>query len=401
MPDAPASHPVTETSGHQQFQPDATGAPHRRHWARAAVARILASAAIEIDGSRPWDIHVHHPHFFRRVLLHGSIGLGESYMDGWWDVEALDEFFARVTRADLYKHTPSSAELRLAFAARLLNRQAPAHSKTVARQHYDLGTDLYRAMLDRNMQYTCAYWDGSATLEQAQEKKLELICRKLYLRPGMTVLELGSGFGGLARYMAERFGCRVVAYNISHAQTAFARQWCASLPIRFEEKDYRAAIDEPQQFDRVVSIGLCEHVGHKNYRAFLELAHNSLRDGGLFLLHSIGGNASFTVTDAWIDKYIFPDGMIPSIAQLGYAIEGLWIMEDWHNFGPDYDRTLLEWWKNFHNAWPALRPSYGDRFYRMWRYYLMASAGAFRSRKLQLWQIVLSKGDIPVYKSVR
>lgn len=400
MPDGSLSPAFPDVRRGGATAPGMHGRTGRGHWAADAIAAILASADISIDGARPWDIRVHDQRFFRRALLHGSLGLGESYMDGWWDVDALDEFFARVHRNDLWKRTRSFGEVSLAFAGRILNRQRTSKADAVARRHYDLGNDLYRAMLDKNMQYTCAYWKDAATLDEAQENKLDLICRKLHLEPGMRVLELGSGFGGLARYVAKHWACEVVGYNISQDQVQFAREWCASLPVRFEQKDYREAVHERQNFDRVVSIGLCEHVGYKNYRKFVELAHQLLKKDGLFLLHTIGGNTSYTVTDAWIDKYIFPNGMIPSVAQLGTAIDGLWVMEDWHNFGPDYDRTALAWWENFDRAWPTLRAAYGDRFYRMWKFYIMASAGGFRARKLQLWQIVLSKGNAS-YSCVR
>ena len=261
--------------------------------------------------------------------------------------------------------------------------------------------DLYEAMLDRTMQYTCAYWKNASNLDEAQVNKLDLICRKIGASPGMSVLELGGGFGGLAYYLAAERGCRVVSYNISGEQVRYARALCEGLPVRFEEKDYREAVYEPVGFDRVVSVGLCEHIGYKNYRGFLALVHRMLKSGGLFLLHTIGGNASYTYTDAWIDKYIFPNGMIPSVTQLGRAMEGLWVVEDWHNFGPDYDRTLMAWWHNFNSAWPKLRDKYGERFYRMWKFYLLSSAASFRTRRLQLWQLVLSKGDIPGYVPVR
>jgi len=322
-------------------------------------------------------------------------------MDGWWDADALDEFCARVHAADLSSQVGEWTTLWLVLKSRLWNRQRKSRSAEVAQEHYDLGNDLYEAMLGERMQYTCGYWKDAATLDQAQENKLDLICRKIGLEPGMTVLELGGGFGGLAHFMASRYGCRVVSYNISAEQVAYGRKWCEGLPVRFEQQDYREAAREPELFDRVVSIGLCEHIGYKNFRAFLELAHGRLRAGGLFLLHTIGGNASVTCTDAWIDKYIFPNGMVPSITQLGRAMEKLWVMEDWHNFGPDYDRTLMAWWDNFDRAWPALREKYGERFYRMWKYYLMGCAGGFRARKLQLWQMVLSKGDISSYQPVR
>lgn len=364
------------------------------------IAEILALADIKVNGPRQCDLQVHNPGFFRRVLAQGSVGLGESYMDGWWDAIALDEFFTRLRSAQLNKKVRGWYTTWLALKSRLINLQTTSRANEVAHKHYDLGNDLYEAMLDSRMQYTCAYWPEATTLDQAQCNKLDLICRKLKLEPGTSVLELGSGFGGFARYAAEKYGCTVVSYNISHEQVAYAREQSHGLPVRFEERDYREAIRE-EAFDRVVSIGLCEHIGYKNYRGFFELAHAVLKPHGLFLLHSIGANESSTYTDPWIHKYIFPNGLIPSIEQLGKAMENLLVVEDWHNFGPDYDKTCMAWWENFNQAWPSLCEKYGDRFYRMWKYYLMASAGSFRARALQLWQIVLSKGDISSYVPVR
>jgi cyclopropane-fatty-acyl-phospholipid synthase len=365
------------------------------------AAEILALADIRVNGHRPWDLQVHNPQLYQRLISEGSIGAGESYMDGWWDVEALDEFFARIHRMNPYDKVGIWSTLWLALKGRIFNRQAAWRAARVAREHYDLGNDVYESMLGSRMQYTCAYWSGAQTLDEAQENKLHLICKKIHLMPGMRVLELGGGFGGLAHFMAAEYGCQVVSYNISKEQVAYGRRLCEGLPVRIEEKDYREAENENERFDRVVAVGLCEHIGYKNYRRFLELAHGRLNDRGLFLLHTIGGNRSYTSTDAWIDKYIFPNGMVPSIAQLGKAMEGLFVVEDWHNFGPDYDKTLRAWWDNFERAWPALRAKYSERFYRMWKYYVMASAGGFRARTLQLWQIVLSKGDIPFYTPVR
>ncbi|MBZ5677290.1 MAG: cyclopropane fatty acyl phospholipid synthase [Acidobacteriia bacterium] len=383
------------------------------------VTEILSFAGIGVNGSEPWDIQVHDERFFDRALGEGSIGVGESYMDGWWDVQALDEFFTRFRRADLASYVHDLKTALLVLKTRVLNLQTMQRAKEVAQAHYDLGNELYQAMLDRRMQYTCAYWKDAATLDQAQENKLHLICRKLQLKPGMTLLELGGGFGGLAHFAAKEYCCQVVSYNISREQVAFGRELCKGLPVRFEQKDYREAAGETSQFDRVASIGLCEHIGYKNYRQFMQLAHGRLKDQGLFLLHTIGGNESYSYTDPWIHKYIFPNGLVPSMVQLTTAWEGVWVAEDWHNFGPDYDLTCMQWWKNFDRAWPELRasysakdaasstrsvvgdPIYSDRFYRMWKYYLMASAGSFRARRLQLWQIVLSKGDIPSYTPVR
>lgn len=366
-----------------------------------AVTACLHAAGVRVNGSAPWDIHIKDPRFFRRILRDGSLGLGESYMDGWWDAERLDEFFVRMHRAEVHKYFHTRDVLWLRFTDFILNRQSVDRAAAVAVKHYDAGNDLFEAMLDKNMQYTSAYWQNAGTLDDAQENKLSLIARKMHLSPGMRVLDLGGGFGGLARYLAVRHGCEVVSYNIASEQVRYAREWCRGLPVRIMEADYREAAHESDSFDRVVAVGLCEHVGRKNYRTFLSLAHQTLRDGGLFLLHTIGANASYTMTDPWIDKYIFPNGLMPSIAQLGSAAERLWVVEDWHNFGPDYDRTLMAWWENFNRSWPHLAQRYGERFYRMWKYYLLASAAGFRSRKLQLWQIVLSKGDIPSYMPVR
>ena len=365
------------------------------------VTEVFSLAGIQIGGRRPWDLQVHDERFYARLLAGGDLAAGETYMDGWWDAEALDELCTRVHHANLPALVGGWEIFWLALKGRILNRQRRSRAAEVAERHYNLGNDVYRAMLDLRMQYTCGYWKDADTLDQAQENKLRLICRKIQLRPGMTVLDLGGGFAGLAQFMASEYGCRVVMYNISAAQVAYGREWCSGLPVRIEQKDYREAARETEPFDRVVSVGLCEHIGEKNYRGFLEIAHGLLSPGGLFLLHTIGGNQSYTCTDAWIDKYIFPNGMTPSVTQLGKAMEGLWVVEDWHNFGPDYDKTLMAWWQNFDRAWPSLQGKYDERFYRMWKYYLLGCAGGFRARRLQLWQLVLSKGDIASYTPVR
>lgn len=374
--------------------------------AKDKLAALLRAADIEIDGEDPWDLRVHDERFYARVLSDGTLGAGESYMDGWWDVTQLDEFFARVHRANLGRQLMTAGVLWQVLLSRIRNLQGQRLSKRVARRHYDLSNDLYVAMLGPAMQYTCAYYgtDGAhRTLDDAQRLKLDLIARKLHLQPGMTVLELGGGFGGLARHLAQHCQCRVVSYNISREQVEFARAWCDGLPVEFRLQDYREAASDPVKYDRAVSIGLMEHVGPRNHRNFFELMSARLAPGGLALVHTIGGNVSMTTTDRWIDTYIFPGGVIPSERQLAAAKEGLFVLEDWHNFGPDYDRTLLAWDANFRVAWPVLRnaPQLDERFYRMWRYYLNSCAGAFRARRLHLWQLVLSRGDVPRYVPVR
>ena len=367
--------------------------------AKKQVTELLRSADVEVDGERPWDLRVHDERLYQRMLAQGSLGAGEAYMDGWWDTERLDALFFRILRASLDSKVRSPALLGRVLLSWLGNEQSRRRSRRVAEQHYDLSNRLYEAMLGPTMQYTCAYYgpDGAeATLDEAQRAKLDLIARKLHLEPGMRVLELGGGFGELARYLAAEHGCEVDSYNISSQQVEYARGLCDGLPVDVRQQDYREAARESRQYDRVVSIGLMEHVGPQNFRAFFELARARLKPGGLMLLHTIGGNVSRRSTDRWIAKYIFPGGVIPSEAQLTRAKEGLFVLEDWHNFGPDYDRTLMAWDANFVAAWPELKQSEGldERFYRMWRYYLLSCAGAFRARKLNLWQLVLSQGDV-------
>jgi cyclopropane-fatty-acyl-phospholipid synthase len=374
--------------------------------AKQQVTEMLRSASVEVGGKRPWDLQVHDERLYQCILAEGSLGAGEAYMDGWWDAERLDELFFRILRARLDRNVRTPAVLGRVLLSWLGNMQNRSRSRRVAEQHYDLSQRLYEAMLGPTMQYTCAYYgpDGSdATLDDAQRAKLALIARKLHLEPGMRVLELGGGFGELARFLAAEHGCEVCSYNISSQQVEYARGLCEGLPVDIRQRDYRETANESRQYDRVVSIGLMEHVGPKNYRGFFELVRARLKAGGLALVHTIGGNLSCVSTDRWIAKYIFPGGVIPAEAQLTRAKEGLFVLEDWHNFGPDYDRTLMGWHDNFVAAWPDLQPSEGfdDRFYRMWRYYLLSCAGAFRARSLNLWQLVLSQGDVPRYVSVR
>jgi len=374
--------------------------------AKRKVAELLKAADVEIDGDRPWDIRVRDERLYQRALAEGSLGVGESYMDGWWDVERLDEFFCRVQRARIENHLRTPSTILQVLLSRLANQQTRRQSRQVAERHYDLSTRLYEAMLGPTMQYTCAYYGPEGdekALDDAQRAKLALVARKLHLEPGMRVLELGGGFGELARYLAAEHDCEIVSFNISRQQVDYARRLCRGLPVDVRLQDYREAMNETGGFDRVVSVGLMEHVGPKNYRGLFELVGARLKSGGLALLHTIGGNSSRTTADRWIRKYIFPGGVIPSEVQLTRAKEGLFVLEDWHNFGPDYDRTLMAWEANFLEAWPSLSKEEGlnERFFRMWRYYLSCSAGAFRSRGLNLWQMVFSRGDVDRYVPLR
>ncbi len=361
---------------------------------------LLSNAGITINGRAPCDLCVRNNHLYARVLSEGSLGLGESYMDGWWDCEALDDFFFRIARSDVYNITPKNlSAICLYLQAKLMNMQSASRAFQVGEQHYDLGNDLFNVMLDKNMLYSCGYWHNAHTLDEAQENKCDLICKKLYLKPGMKVLDIGCGWGGLALHAAKNYGVSVVGVTISKEQADYAREKTKGYPIEIRLQDYRD-LDEP--FDRIVSVGMFEHVGYKNYDTFMKITHKLLKDGGLLLLHTIGGNSSQTHGDPWLNKYIFTNGMLPSVEQIAHASQNFFVMEDWHNFGPDYEKTLMAWHENFIKHWPQLKSNYDDRFYRMWVYYLLSCAGLFRARAIQLWQIVFSKaGVLNGYTSIR
>lgn len=361
---------------------------------------LLKEAGIEVNGSQTGDIQVHNPGFYRRVIAEGSLGFGESYMDGWWDSDAVDETVTRILAADLGARVRTSPKaMAIAALSVVMNRQSKSRAFNIGEAHYDIGNDLYEAMLDRRMVYTCGYWAHATTLDEAQDAKLDLVCKKIGLKTGDTVLDIGCGWGSFAKFAAERYGAHVTGITVSKEQRQLAEDRTKGLPVKFLLQDYR---DTKGEFDHIVSLGMVEHVGYRNYRTYMEMAHRCLKPGGFFLLHTIGGNRSVTSTDAWIEKYIFPNSMLPSIRQLAEASEGLFVMEDWHNFGADYDKTLMAWQANFEAHWPSLAAKYGERFKRMWDFYLLSCAATFRTRRNQLWQIVFSKGGVPGgYTSVR
>lgn len=367
---------------------------------RQIAEEILAPAGVRINGADPWDLKVHDERFYRRALTEGDLGIGEAYMEGWWDAEKVDELMFRILRAQLDRKVKRKLALLIRLgAASLVNMQSRRRAFIIGEKHYDLGNELFQNMLDKGMNYSCGYWNDACNLDEAQERKLDLICRKLYLKPGMRVLDIGCGWGGFMKYAAEKYRVEVVGITVSKEQIELGRKMCEGLPVEFRLLDYRS-INE--KFDRIVSVGMIEHVGYKNYRTFFKVAEKCMKDDGLFLLHTIGGNRSVKTIGLWTHKYIFPNGMLPSVAQIGKSIEGLFVMEDWHNFRTDYAKTLLAWFKNFDESWTKLSDQYPPYFYRMWKYYLLSSAGAFRAGRNQLWQIVLSKSGIPEgYKSVR
>ena len=368
---------------------------------KAHAERLAEAAGITLNGSADWDIQVHNPALFRRVLLLGSLGLGDAYVDGWWDCKRLDLMFEKLIGA--LKNRPALPYLpeRMLAASQLLyNQQTRRRSRKVAEVHYNLGNDFYQLLLDQRMIYSCGYWQNADTLDDAQYAKLDMICRKLELNRGETLLDIGCGWGGMARFAAEHYGVKVTGVTISSEQAKLATETCRGLPVEILLADYRSVTG---RFDKIVSIGMFEHVGPRNYLTFMRHAHRLIADDGLFLLHTIGSSRR-SAADPWIARHIFPNSRIPHLDQVTAAAMNLWRVEDLHNFGPHYASTLRAWYDNLERCWPEMsrQLELDERFRRKWHYYLLCCAGAFGARSLELWQFVMRPfGSRLPYQSLR
>jgi len=355
--------------------------------AKTKIEEILMLADIQVNGDRPWDMQVHDGRLYSRILAKGSLGLGEAYMDGWWDCEQVDQFIANIIQANLRTRVAPLSMLWPTLQARLLNLQSIGRAFQVGEAHYDIGNDLFERMLDKRLTYSCGYWNSAFNIDAAQDAKLDLVCRKIGLKPGQRVLDIGCGWGSFAGFAAEYYGAEVFGVTVSKEQGKWVEQRYAGLPVNILVQDYR---ELEGQYDHIISIGMFEHVGRKNYREFMQVAKRCLKPGGLFLLHTVGRLNTRNAAEPWSNKYIFPNAQLPSMADISTATENLFVMEDMHNFSAYYDKTLMAWHQNFEKHWPEIAGKYGERFYRMWRYYLLTNAGAFRARRMQLWQLVFS-----------
>ena len=362
--------------------------------ARERAVEILSLAGLQPNGNNPWDPQVHDERLYNRIFAEGTLALGEGYMDGWWDTDDLAGFVYRLFHRGAAARVLGIGIVPQILESKLFNLQNRSRARRLGEHAYDIGNDLYKATLGPSMAYTCGYWKGATSLDEAQEAKFDLICRKLGLKPGDRILDIGCGWGNFLAYAAKKYGVSGVGITISKEQIVFARDIVRGLDVEIRFEDYR---DTAGKFDHIISIGMFEHVGSKNYRVFMEKVRDLLSDDGLFLLHTIGHSKTTTGVEPWFHKYIFPNGHLPSMTQIAQATDRRWFggpvlaMEDWHNFGPDYDKTLCAWYTNFERAWPDLKNTYDEHFHRMWKYYLLISAGMFRARYLHLWQIVYSK----------
>lgn len=366
----------------------------------AQTSALMSRVGIQLGGPRPWDVRVTGHEVYEHALAGDVLALGQDYVAGRWECPSVDELIARLATADLSSSLSSWwPAVRAKVGHWFSDGGSRVGARHVAEVHYDLPLQLYRAMLDRRMTYSCAYWAHAADLDAAQEAKLDLVCRKLGLRPGMRVLDIGCGWGSLIKFAAETYRVECVGITVSKEQAAYAEESCRGLPVEVRLQDYR---DLSGRFDRIASIGMLEHVGAAHYRDFFRIAGEHLADDGLFLLHCIGSCQPAGTDNPWVGKFIFPGGHIPSFTELTQAIGDRFVLEDWQNIGADYDRTLMTWFQRFDAAWPELARLFEPAFYRRWKLYLLGCAGAFRARALQVWQLVLSPHGVPGgYISVR
>jgi cyclopropane-fatty-acyl-phospholipid synthase len=372
----------------------------------ATLLAATGAADVQFNGDRPWDLQVHRRQFYGELLRNGSLALGDGYVRGDWDCDHLSEMISRLLKSGANR--PLALQGRLFesiqwLSDQILNPQGITQSLRVGRRHYDIDPRVYEAMLGPSMAYSCGYWRHATNLDDAQEAKLHLVCKKLELKPGDRLLDVGCGWGALARVASQHYGAEVVAITISNRQASYIREKFSDTPITVGVCDYRGLPQlNLEPFDKVASIGMFEHVGRRNDRTFHQAMNDCLNPEGLMLLHTIGSASTTHRTDRWIDTHIFPGGRLPSAMQLCKGLEGILLIEDWESFGQDYERTLLSWWENFELAWPRLCQEIGQDFYRFWRYYLLSCAGYFRSRQGQLWQLVLSRADRQsTYRSIR
>ena len=362
---------------------------------KQTAEQIFQNAGITIGGNKPFDIQVHNQDIWDRIAAGGSIALGESYMDNSWDVENLAEFVFKIQTSNTDWDDIISKGLLLHWLrAKLMNLQIGKRAYDVGQAHYDIGNDLYQSMLDTRMIYTAAYWKDAHNLDEAQAAKLDLICKKLNLQPGQKILDIGCGWGGFMKFAAEQYGVQCVGLSISKEQIAYGKEICKGLPISFILEDYQKYTPQ-EPFDHIVSIEMFEALGHKNYRTFMKKVSHWLRDDGKFLLQTITTTNNSPLADPWLDKYIFPNGMLPNKKLVEKSARGLLDIHQWHSLGPDYDQTLMAWWHNFDASHHLLdQEKYTETFYRMWKYYLHICAGGFRSGYLDVWQILLTKPNL-------
>ena len=338
------------------------------------ITKKLKEVDVVIGGSRDWDIQVKNKKFFRKVFLNANMGLGESYVNKYFECRRLDQLIYRL-RHYFPKKSIILKNIYDIIQDKFINFQSIKRATKVAKTHYDLEVKIFQKFLDKRMIYTCGYWNNAKNLDEAQEKKLDLIAKKLEFKPNMKVLDVGCGWGGSAAYFAKKYRVQVVGITNSKEQYNYAQAHNSSELTQFIYCDYR---EHKEKYDAIYSIGMFENVGSKNYLTFFKCIKNNLKQNASFLLHTIGMDMTVNTRFSWAVKYIFPNGELPSQKQITDNIEHNFIIDDWHNFGCDYDKTLMQWYKNFVRTYPSFKSDYYDeRFFRTWSFYLLLFAKFF------------------------
>lgn len=360
--------------------------------AKSLVSKAFAKVDIQIHGSRPWDLKVNDERFYMKLLIKGPLGFGEAFVDDWIECDRFDECLTRILKLESKNHPVMMWSWLRAYFTDLSSKK---RGKIGSAIHYNFEKLIYEKMLDKAMTYSIGYWGENDDLERAQEKKLDLICRKLHLEPGMRVLDIGCGWGSFAQYATRMYNVSVVGINIAEKQIELAQQKYSHLPIEFRVQDYR---DLKGNFDRIVSIGMAEHVGLKNYKRYLKIIRDCLKDEGLCLIEISTNTAMGSLAramDPWFMRYFFPTAWLPTLCQFTCAADGLLLLEDLHNITENSEKTFLAWWDNLNKNWASLQNEIDHRTYLMFKYYLLSSVGAFRGGVARYWQLVFSKGDLP------
>lgn len=359
------------------------------------IFKIAGITLSDKPSNEPLTITVNNKQFYKNMVSNGELGFAESYMDGHWDCSDLSAItyqllinLDKLENALMKQSLTVGASLLKQHISRLFQYNTREISKKMIEVHYDIGNDLYEKMLGKTMGYTCAYYyKPNMTLDEAQIAKFELVARKLHLKEGMTVLDMGCGWGQQAKYIADKYKVTILAVSLSKEQINWANENNKSDRVTYKLMDYR---DVKGKFDRVYSIGMLEHVGLNNYPVFFNKSYDVLKDDGILLVHFISTNPPKAKLSPFIDKYIFPNAYIPKKKDIiGSFLDNKWSLEDWQNIGVSYNTTLLAWYDNIKD-WKGL-DNYDKRFRRMWEFYLLGCASSFKAENDCLWQIVFTK----------
>jgi len=361
--------------------------PHRA--TRRAVEQVFEGAGVRCNGSRLFDPQILDDRFYTACATRGTLGFGESYVANWWACDDLEELAYRLTVSRINQVGRFAPLLAMSYLVSLLrNNQTLERSRRVADRHYNIGNDLFFSFLGRYRNYSCALFEGTESLDAAQKAKMERICELLELSERDHLLDVGGGWGHLARHAALQHGCTVTSINIADEQITYAREMCAGLPVDVRKCDYRQLTG---RYTKAAVVAMFTHVGSKNHRTFFECIHRCLPEGSRLVMETVGSSHSNVTLEPWTERHIFPGGVVPSLRQIDHAASGLFVRGYTREFGSHYVLTLRAWYDNLMAAWPELSTRYSESTLRTFEYFFLTVAGTFRAGRLKHWHLVMSK----------